>query len=734
MTSMAGRFQNISTEQLFRNVFAGIVIGFVETIFTISIVSLVFQGDLKSALPLAFGIGLVTQAILITTVALFTKTAGIVATVQDNPGALMAVIVGTLAPTLAPEAQLPTVLLMMMLTTTLTGICLLVIGQLKLGQLGRYIPYPVIGGFLAGTGWLLATGSFGLMANVPFAFNNIPLLLQPNEIILWLPGIVFGFILFLGVKRSASPRTMPLLIVAGVIGFYMFLLVTNTSIDAATQRGYLLSQNNMGIYWQPPQLANFADANWSAIFSQSGNIAAIVMVVTVALLLNVSGLELALQTDIDLNHELRTAGIANLFTGLLGGFVGYHGMSFTMINYRMGARGRLPGVITGLFGLVVLLVGAQVLAYVPRPLLGGLIFFLGIDFLNSWLIAGRQKFSRMDYALVWLIVLTIIFAGFLIGVALGLILTIILFVVNYSRINIFHYRSSGAEMTSNVERTAHHQESLLKLGEHIEVIELRGFIFFGTVNHLLELIRQRYQDSSKPQLRYLLLDFRRVTGIDSSAAMGFQKLRYTAASHQFKILLTHLNAETRQQFAAEGMNEADDTIQIFEDLDHGLEWCENELLDAFGVTKAKISIMLDGQLEERGFDKKLVKPLRQYLERKMFEQGEYLARAGEEASDLYFVEIGQVSIFLELPNDQRVRLRTLQMGTIVGEVGFYLRQKRSASVIADTKVIAHRLTRDALERMKTEQPQLAFELDELMIRMVAERLSRNNRAVAAFSR
>jgi sulfate permease, SulP family len=735
MTSIVRRFQNIPTESLFRHIFAGVIIAFVETIFTISIVSLIFQGELRSALPLAIGIGLVSQIILNLIVALFSKTRGVIPTIQDNPGVLMAGVVSVLAPVLAPQTQLPTVLVTIMITTILTGISLFFIGQLRLGQLGRYIPYPVIGGFLAGTGFMFLRGSIGLATNTAVTLATLPQLLQSNNLILLLPSVLFGFILFLGVRRSSNPRVMPILLIAGVMVFYVTLYLTNTSMAEATQLGFLLAQDSSAtIYWQPPLPANFVVADWGAIFGQAGNIATILMLVIVSLLLNISGLEIALQQDIDLNYELRTAGMANMLGGLLGGFIGYHGMSFSLMNQRLGGQSRLPGMMVGLFGLMVLVFGAGILSYVPRPLLGGLIFFLGLDFLYSWLVEGLQKFSWSDYALVWLILLTIIFAGFLIGVALGLVLTIILFVVNYSRINIFHYRSSGAEMTSNVERTAHHQESLLKLGEHIEVIELRGFIFFGTVNHLLELIRQRYQDSRKPPLRFLVLDFRRVTGIDSSAALGFQKLRYTASANDFKILLTHLNSETRQQFADDILNPEDEEMQIFDDLDRGLEWCENELLDEFGVTKAKISIMLDGQLEERGFDKKLVKTLRQYLERKMFEQGEYLARAGEEASDLYFVEIGQVSIFLELPNNQRVRLRTMQMGTIVGEVGFYLRQKRSASVIADTKVIAHRLTREALERMKTEQPQLAFELDELMIRMVAERLARNNRAVAAYSR
>jgi sulfate permease, SulP family len=247
-------------------------------------------------------------------------------------------------------------------------------------------------------------------------------------------------------------------------------------------------------------------------------------------------------------------------------------------------------------------------------------------------------------------------------------------------------------------------------------------------------VRQRYQDGQQPQLNYLVLDFRRVTGIDSSAIMGFQKLRHIALTNNFKILFTQLPEATQHHFVDEGVDQPDDHIHAFPDLDHALEWCENALLDVSGVTQARVSVMLEGQLEEQGFDVKLVKPLRQYLERRVLDKGEYLMQQGGDATDLFFIEIGQVSVVLELPDKQTVRLRTMQMGTVIGEVGFYLKQKRSASIVADTKAVAYRLSQEALARMKEEQPQLAIALDEMMIRIVAERLARNNRTIEAYSR
>ena len=105
---------------------------------------------------------------------------------------------------------------------------------------------------------------------------------------------------------------------------------------------------------------------------------------------------------------------------------------------------------------------------------------MGLDFLVEWVIAGWRKLSRTDYAVVLLILVVIGATNFLIGVGVGLVAMIVLFVLNYSRINVVHHALSGAELRSNVERCAYHQRALTeKLGQHIYILELQGFLFLG---------------------------------------------------------------------------------------------------------------------------------------------------------------------------------------------------------------------------------------------------------------
>jgi sulfate permease, SulP family len=719
---------------LLANLVAALVIGFLDVVVGVSLASLIFTGALERYLARGIAIALVTSAIHMLFTAIFGTFDGAISTVQDNPAVLLAVAASSVVVLVGTGPQLvPTVITVIVVSTLLTGLFLALLGYFKLGALVRYIPYPVIGGFLAGSGWLLAQGSIGAMADFPLTLATIPDLLKSSQIILWLPGVVFGLVLYWGVRRIKHYLALPGLIAGALVVFFAGLLVSGTSIEQAIGEGLLLGGTNAQATWQPLPIGTLAQADWGAVLANVGNVGLILVLSAVTLLLNISALELALGEDVDLNRELQLAGYANLLSALGGGAVGYSALSLTMLGRRMGARGRLTGILSGMICLGVVLAGTSVLAYIPKALLGGLLLFLGLDFLDGWVIKGFRKFGRLDYAVVLVILLIIATSGFLVGVGVGLVLMVILFVVNYSRINIFHHIISGAEVASRVERNAHYRHALLELRKHIYVLELQGFIFFGTANVVLEQIRSRLKSADEKPLLFLIVDLRRVTGFDSSAALSFAKVKYLAAQHNFTVILTNLTPNARQELERNGVS-VDESMKVYPDMDYAVEWCEEELLLMNQVTKQHVSVTLQSQLRDSGFAKDYTMRLKDYLEKTQFAEGDYLTRKGEHASDLYFIEVGQVSVYLEMENNKRARIRSLSMGTVVGELSFYLNEQRSASVIADMVTIAYRLTREAVQEMKSKDPELAFAFDELMLRVVSERLVATNRELEALNR
>jgi SulP family sulfate permease len=726
------------SKRLLPGLTSGVLMGVTEVMVALSLGSLIFSGKLAPYLPYSMGMALVTAAIMMIGTALTSRVPGVIGSTQDTSSVILAVIAAALASVLSTAGAadtLTTVLVAIAATTLLTGVFFLALGTFKLGGLVRFIPYPVVGGFLAGTGWLLLQGSFGVMADFSLTLRNVPALLQPAHLILWVPGVLFALVLFFGLRRIRHFLALPGILVGAIIVFYLALLGTGTSIDHAIDQGLLLGRVSGEAAWQPLALKNLLAANWMAILEQSGNIAITLVLCVVGLLLNASALELAIRQDVDLNHELKAAGVANLLSGLGGGMVGYHALSLSTLSYRIGARGRLAGLVAGGLCTLMLFAGSALLAFFPKPILGGLLLFLGLDFLVEWVIVAWFKLSRAEYAVVLLILVVIGATNFLIGVGVGLVAMIALFVLNYSRINVVHHALSGAEMSSNVERCAYHRRVLTNdLGWHIYILELQGFLFFGTANALLERIQARVADAEQAPVRYIILDFRRVTGLDSSAVLSFTKGKQLAEPQGITLVLTHLSARIQHQFELGGLFASSARVHVFPDLDHGLEWCEEQLLEMERITTLHVPVTLRAQLADSGFAKANTARLMEFLERVDAEQGEYMIRQGDEADRLYFIERGTVSVYLEVENGERVRLQTLGLGTAVGELGLYLGATSTASVIADSPVTAYRLTRAALSEMKEKEPELAATFHEFAARLLSERLAATTRTLEAVLR
>jgi SulP family sulfate permease len=370
--------------------------------------------------------------------------------------------------------------------------------------------------------------------------------------------------------------------------------------------------------------------------------------------------------------------------------------------------------------------------YFPNLVLGGLLLFLGLDFLVTWVYDAWFKLPITDYLIMILILIVINTIGLLEGVGLGLVLAIILFVVDYSRINVVKHTLTGTTFHSNVSRPRLHQQLLRRKGHWLYILELQGFIFFGTAQKVLDMIRQRIDDRNLPPVRFLVLDFRLVNGFDSSAVLGFAKMKQLTEARGLTLVFTHLSPKMQRQMKKEILREGEKrSLQVFADLDHGIEWCEDQMITTFkSLDFGATPLTLMKQLKEALPPSVSAAHLMTYFEEKKAEQGEYLIRQGEESA-LYFVESGQVTVQLEGGDGKITRLRTMRSGTVVGELGFYLRQKASASVIADEPCTLFYLPAKKLKEMEKDAPEIASALHKFIAGILSERLIDTNDALQA---
>jgi CRP-like cAMP-binding protein len=107
--------------------------------------------------------------------------------------------------------------------------------------------------------------------------------------------------------------------------------------------------------------------------------------------------------------------------------------------------------------------------------------------------------------------------------------------------------------------------------------------------------------------------------------------------------------------------------------------------------------------------------------------GHVVFKQGGQPDSMYFVEFGTVTVWLELPNGERTRLRTMGMGTVIGEMGFYLGIPRSGTVVTANSCVLYRFSLASYQRMNAEDPELASSIHQFMVRLLANHLAYANK-------
>jgi SulP family sulfate permease len=329
----------------------------------------------------------------------------------------------------------------------------------------------------------------------------------------------------------------------------------------------------------------------------------------------------------------------------------------------------------------------------------------------------RHSLPLGEYLIVPAIVVTIATKGILAGLELGLILAVILFAVNYGRIDLVREVPFGAAFRSNVDRPPGDRVILESLAERVQILRLNGFVFFGTARGLLERISKRAQAGP---IRFLLLDLRRVTGVDASGVFAFRKIALLAEASGFEVVFADASDRVQSQVQRGGLVATDGVVRFEPDLDHALQRCEDDLLaEASPVASAD-----DGSAE-------LPPHLEPYLERRSIPEGAVLIQQGDAPDDVFVLESGRLRVEWATSDGGRVRLNTVRPGVMVGEVALYTGLPRSADVIAELPSVVLTLSRASIQRLEAEEPATAAALHRWLATTLAVRLTDAQRVYSA---
>jgi sulfate permease, SulP family len=699
----------------------GLIIGAVEAIFAMAFAALVFGGRVEDFIAEGISLYLGAAALTLGIFAWLAGPRGVVGGLQPATAVVLATISATVAVTAfgSIERAFVTVVAASLVVTVLCGVAFVALGTFRRANLIRFVPYPVVGGFMAGVGWLLVKSAVYVSADVLPSLTPIGDLFQASALQLWGPAFAFGVILLVATRLVKRPIVIPVVLGIGLVLFAIGMLVTGSSIASARSGHWLL----LGPFdsfqsWQPWTLRSITGADWSAVAGQWAGILAAVLVATIVILFSISGSEIVLRRDLDTNRELRDAGVLNVISGALGGIPGYHDLSLTALAERTSVDARVAGLIAAAVPLAGVIFGASVIELIPRMIVGGVLVFLGLAFLVEWVWDQRRVLPPLEYGVVLVILAAIIARGFLPGVVVGLVLAVVLFAVNYGRTELVREVAFGETYHSNVDRPPAERALLRTMAERVLILRVHGFVFFGSANGLLERIRKRVEAAP---LRFLVIDLRRVTGVDSSAVVAFVKVMHLAEASGFELVFTGASEAVRHQLARGGVT-ASEVVRFEPDLDRGLQRCEEGLLRDEALAAPGATDGQDGR-DERWRTAGMPAGLERYTERESLSDGAVLIRQGDSPDDVYVLESGRLRVEMQTPDGTRMRVRSISPGVVVGEVALYSGDPRTADVVTEGPSVVLRLDRASIARIEAEDPALASAMHRWLAGVLSERLS-----------
>jgi SulP family sulfate permease len=313
--------------------------------------------------------------------------------------------------------------------------------------------------------------------------------------------------------------------------------------------------------------------------------------------------------------------------------------------------------------------------------------------------------------------------GVVTGVLLGVVIACLNFVFAFSKSSAVKYVFTAANRHSNVERKPHEARCLRESGQCLRGFVLQGFLFFGTASSVLEEVRRVLGGA-----RFVLLDFWLVREIDTSSVFALRKIRNLSAEKGVTLVISGVSPQLASRFLHANFDLDDPSLRVFPDLDHALEWCENEIIAAEKFTTGPFAPMTGVLTRFREG------PMGPYFEPVVFRAGDCVVRQDDVSDALFVVDSGQVSIYLKGDPASGAtrfnrRMRTYGVGTVVGEMGFYTDDRRSAEIVADVDSVLLRLSRERMLAFEREHAAVAQDFHRYVIFTMALRLRAANEEI-----
>ena len=708
-----------------------------------------FWGGLAAklvALPASIAFGVTVYAAMGPAYAAYGALAGIIgATVMglvastvggtdrliSAPCAPAAAVLSAFAIELVAQGVSPgSIVLLMIMLGVLTGIVQLLLGFVGVGKLIKYIPYPVVSGYLSGVGLIIIGSQIPKFVGANGGTRWWEALLSPL-LWNWHSVAIGGATVLVAVVAPRLTQKVPgiiLGILAGLCTYFGLAAqdpalweVTNNPLVVgplgATGEGYFESITGRWHEIGELRLGQIAGLFGSAL--------------TLAVLLSIDTLKTCVVLDQltrshhDSNRELIAQGMANVASSAVGGIPGAGTMGATLVSLNSGAKTRATGVLEGLFALVAALILGSFIAWIPVATLAGILIVIGVRMIDREPLRFLESRATVfDFAVVLAVVVVALTVGLIAASGVGVAMAIILFVREQIGGTVVRHKIYVNQMSSTWYRPEAEVRILDQKGDQAVIFELQGSLFFGNTQQLYADLEHEINTRS-----YIIIDLKRVQSVDVTAAHLLNQVRDAIQERGARLLLSNVRENLpngrnlREFFEQTGLMDAGDTVRIFPELDSAIAWVEDRILGESESTPEPEAPM---QLQEMDLFAKrkdeTLKDLEARMQLRTYQPGEALYVRGAPGDELFWVRHGTIRIMAPLGAGRMRHIASFGRGDFFGGLAFLDNLPRTNDAVAHTVTEVYVLSREQFNQIADTHKKLAFNLIEAMARTLAMRL------------
>lgn len=695
--------------------------------------SIAFGVTIYSAITPSYGpLGALAGIIGASVIGLVASTLGGTDRLISAPCAPAAAVLSAFAIELTAQSVAPsTIVLLLILLGLLAGMVQLLLGFIGVGRLIKYIPYPVVSGYMSGVGLIIIGSQIPKFLGAAASSHWWQALISPwgwdwRAVAVGAATVVVA----LGAPKFTSkvPGTI-LGIMAGLITYFVLATQDPTLWDTShnplvigslgiTTDGYFASLTGR---WH--EIGDLRLSQIAALLGSALTLAALLSIDTLKTCVVIDQLT---RSQHESNRELVAQGMANIASAAAGGMPGSGTMGATLVNLNSGANTRISGVLEGLLSLVAALILGSFMAWIPVAALAGILIVIGIRMIDREPLRFiESRATVFDFGVVIAVIVVALTVDLIAASATGVVLAILLFLREQIGGSVIRHKMYANQMSSTWYRPEAETRVMQQKGDQAVIFELQGSLFFGTTQQLYGAL--------EPELgkrNYVILDLRHVQSVDVTAAHLLRNVRDTLQERGAMLLISGAreklpNGRNLREFLEQTgvVTAEDDVVRVFPELDAAIEWVENHIL---GERPVVVEDETPLRLQDMNLFSTRKDETMQDLEARMelhsYKAGETIYIQGAPGDEIFWIRRGTVRIFAPLGGGRTRHIASFARGEFFGGLAFLDNQPRSDDAVALSDTEVYVLSREQFDVLAEEHKKLAFTLISAIARTLAIRL------------